>query len=397
MAQSSNSKSSTRIQQLLSRVDVELAATECLTICPCQANGVQLTDLSQFSALEKETTAQRRDRKAKVLAAIHRGSLLPIDVGIAAGYVRFVIMEMNEEEDSSWVGKATSVLDASSGFIAIQDHVLQLPAGNYQANIFCYVPNRSAVSRLAATVSGWEASSNLVDNLKAYWKSTRRYKCPWTKKSLKCATAVVVQLLPSSLATDSRGKIVVKDYGSKQFALPWTYRSISKCPDLLEPIPQEVEESSDWEWSINELPKVQKASAKRSSTRTAAHPIYPILFSEEDFGRFRDLLLGLVIAAQESKRFEAHKVVPRLTASTLKEFDYLAEDTVMYPQLMLVLACVQIECGYIEPRVADEALDCIPIVERMYQLKLEGAQRKKANRELQKLSEDIIEFRDVEH
>lgn len=31
------------------------------------------------------------------------------------------------------------------------------------------------------------------------------------------------------------------------------------------------------------------------------------------------------------------------------------------------------------------------------QLKLEGAQRKKANRELQKLSEDITEFRDVEH
>ncbi|MEZ6075807.1 MAG: hypothetical protein R3C56_09050 [Pirellulaceae bacterium] len=145
-----------------------MAATKCLTICPCQANGVQLTDLSQFSALEKETTAQLRDRKAKVLEAIHRGSLLPIDVGIAAGHVRFVIMEMNEEEDSSWVGKATSVLDASSGFIAIQDHVLQLPAGNYQANIFCYVPNRSAVSRLAARVSGWEASSNLVDNLKAY-------------------------------------------------------------------------------------------------------------------------------------------------------------------------------------------------------------------------------------
>lgn len=397
MERANNIRVSTRIKQLFSRVDVELAATECLNICPCQADGVKLTELNQFAAVTNETAKQRRDRKAKVLEAIHRGSLLPIEMGIAAGYIRFVIMKLSEEEDTSWVGKATSVLDASSGFIAVQDHVLQLPAGIYQANIFCYVPNRSAVSRLASITSGWEDLSSLADNLKTYWKSTRRYKCPWTKKSLKCAVSVVVQLLPSSLAANSLGKFKVKDYGAKEFALQWAYRSISKCPDLIEPIPLEAEESSDWEWSTSDLPKERKSRATRSCTRTASHPIYPILFSDEDFGRFRDQLLGLVVAAQESKRFEAHKVVPRLTASTLKEFDYLAEDSGMYPQLMLVLACIQIECGYIEPRVADEALDCIPIMERMYQLNLEGAQRKKANRELQDLREEITEFRDVDH
>lgn len=238
---------------------------------------------------------------------------------------------------------------------------------------------------------------SLTDNLKTYWKSTRRYKSPWTKKGLKWAVAVVVQLLPTSLAADSRGKIEVKDYGSKQFALRWAFRSITKCPDLIEPIPLEAGESSDWEWSTNDLPVVQTANATRHCTETTSHPIYPILFSDEDFGRFRDQLLGLVVAAQQSKRFEAHQVVPRLTASTLKEFDHLAEDPVMYPQLMLVLASTQIECGYIEPRVADEALDCIPTMERMYQIKLEGARRKKANRELQRLLEDIIEFRDVGH
>lgn len=155
MARSDNIRGSTRNEKLFSRVDVELAATECLFICPCQADGVKLTELNQLSALANETANQRRDRRAKVLEALHRGGLLPIDVGIAAGYVRFVIMKMNEEEDTSWVGRATSVLDASSGFISVQNHVLQLPAGIYQANIFCYVPNRSAVSRLASTIAEW--------------------------------------------------------------------------------------------------------------------------------------------------------------------------------------------------------------------------------------------------
>lgn len=396
MKRSESFPGSTHIAKLFSRVDIRLSATECLNICPCQADGVRLTELDPLLALPKETADQRRDRKAVTLEAIQRGSLLPIDVGIDAGYMRFVIMEMNEEEDASWIGKATSVLDASSGFISVQDHVLQLPAGIYQANTFCCVPSRSAVSRLASTTAGWEASSNLADNLKAYWKSTRRYKCPWTRKSLKHAVGVVVQLLPSSLAADSPGQVRIRDSGSKQFSLQWAYRSVSICPDLIEPVPLETEESSDWEWSINDTPKVPKSTAKRSNTKTTSHPLYPILFTDDEFGRFRDQLLGLVVAAQQSKGFEAHTVVPRLTAGVLKEFDELAEDSETYPQLMLVLACTQIECGFIEPAVADEALKCMPTVERMYELKLEGIQRKRANRELQKLREDITEFRDLD-
>ncbi len=93
--------------------------------------------------------------------------------------------------------------------------------------MFCYLPNHSTVERLSSTTAIWEVSASLADNLKTYWKSTRRYKCPWTNKSLKCVVAVVVQLLPSSHPVDSLGKIKLKEYGTGQFALNWTYCSLS--------------------------------------------------------------------------------------------------------------------------------------------------------------------------
>jgi hypothetical protein len=79
----------------------------------------------------------------------------------------------------------------------------------------------------------------------------------------------------------------------------------------------------------------------------------------------------------------------------LKEFDDLVEDSLLYNRLMLVIACTQIECGYIEPRVADEANSSLSTKQRMYQLELTGAHRKKARTELRKLGADIEEFRDM--
>ncbi len=396
---SNNRKGSVRIERLISRVDIELAETECLCICPCKADGVKLTELASFAPSSKETSIQRRDRKTRVLEAIQLGRLLPIDIGITAGYIRFVINALNEQEEASWLGKATGLLDASSGFLAVQEQVIQLPADKYQASIFCYVPNRSAVARLTSDVADWEESSSLVDNLKMYWKSTRKYKSPWTNKSLKDAVAVIVQLAPSTRkekVVDKSGKIEVTESGSKQFALAWSFRTLSECPDLIEPFPMEVEEENDeWEIVSVDVPKPRKSKSARKKTGPAPHPIYPILFADEDLGRFREQLLGCVLAAQEARRFEAHQVVPRLTASTLKEFDYLAEDSLMYPRLMLVIACTQIECGYIEPRIADEAIECLPTMKRTYQLELAGAQRKKALSELNKLREEIEEFRDI--
>jgi hypothetical protein len=383
------------MERLALRVDIELAATECISICQCRADGVKLTALNQFARLARETAAQRRARQARVSEAVQGGSFLPIDVGIDAGCIRFVLNSLNDQEEQSWLGKATGFLDASSGFLAMEERVIQLPADRYQVNVFCYVPCRRVVSRLASTGAGWDESANLVDNLKQYWKSTRKYKCEWTKKSLQQAVAVIVQLTPTSLAGESLDVSDVKEYGMNEFALKWSFRTISSCPDFIEPFFEEQVETDDWEILSVDVSKPRKQTAAKSRTEQTSHPAYPILFSNDDLKLFREQLVEHVLAAQNSQRFEPHKVVPRKTKSSMKEFDYLAEDSQLYPRFMLVLACTQIECGYIEPGVADEALDCMPTMERVYQLDLKGTQLKKALRELQKLREEIEEFRDL--
>ncbi|MCA9130541.1 MAG: hypothetical protein KDB22_25810 [Planctomycetales bacterium] len=392
---SSSTQGTTRIERLAVQVDVNLATSECISICQCKADGVRLTELKQFDPVAKETVAQRRDRRARISKAIHDGSVLPIDVGIGGVFIRFVLRPINAQEEQSWLGKSSGFLDATSGFLAIEDHIVQLPADRYQANVYCYVPSRCAVSRLAATVAGWDESLNLVDNLNQFWKSTRKYKCEWTKKSLQQAVAVIVQLTPTSLEEQSFVASDVKEYGARQLALKWSLRTLPSCPDFIEPCFEEQEEGDQWEIESVDVPGPRKKPAANSADEQTTHPVYPILLSDDDLKQFREQLVSLVFAARKGPRFEPHKVVPRMTKNTLKEFDYLAEDSQLYPRLMLVLACTQIECGYIESAVADEALNCIPTMERVYKLDLKGAQQKKALRELRKLREEIEQFRDM--
>ena len=63
----------------------------------------------------------------------------------------------------------------------------------------------------------------------------------------------------------------------------------------------------------------------------------------------------------------------KITAETLKEFDELSEDVSISSRFMLVLACLQIECGYLEEWVAADALVCFPAVERDFRIEFAAA------------------------
>ena len=380
-------------QSLHARLHIEVGQCTCLYISACNSIGIGSIDIGGLAPAAKDAVSQRRVRKTEILQAISEKQFLPIEVGIAAGCVRFTNSQLASDEDSAWIGRASSVLDLSSGYLSVGERVLQVVPGEYWVNIYCYVPNESALQRLAATSPGWDESLKVVDNLKNYWKLTRQYRCPWNSKSLRRSVAVIVQLLPNSSGASSLGKVAIKECGSGAFALKWTFRTLNECPEMVEPCDWEggdVDREVPVDVAHNSVKK--KPEQSKMSSCGASHPQYPMLFADEALQTFRDALLSRVLLAQRGGKVDAEEVVPRLTAETLKEFDELSEDVSISSRFMLVLACLQIECGYLEEWVAADALVCFPAVERDFRIEFAAASQRKAIKELRMLREEIEEF-----
>ncbi len=380
-------------QPLHSRLDIDVGRCSCLSISACNSKGVGRIDVGRLTPAAKDTVIRRRARKAGVLQSIGEHQLLPIEVAIDAGCVRFTNTQLLADEERAWLGKVSSILDLTTGYLSAGEKILQVVPGEYRVNVYCCVPNQSAVEQLAAISPGWDESLKDVDNLKNYWKATRRYRCPWNSKSLRRSVAVIVQLLPNSSGASSSGKVAIRECGCGGFALQWKFRSVVECPELVE--------SSDWgeldvAWEkpieVPQSPGKKKPKQSQQGAGGDSHPRYPMLFADESLQAFREALLSRVLLAQKGSKVDAEKVVPRITAETLKEFDDLSEDVSISSRLMLVLACVQIECGFLEKWVATDALSCFSGVECDFRLEFAAARQRTAVKELRMLREEIEGF-----
>jgi hypothetical protein len=137
---------------------------------------------------------------------------------------------------------------------------------------------------------------------------------------------------------------------------------------------------------------------RRAKSTMPRHPVsiglprFPLLFAQDGFQLFRAELVSRVQQAIEEGAVDMTRIVPRLTAAMIKEFDDIAEDSALNDRFLLVIACVQIECGLIEQWVAADALRSIANLRNNVQVVMDKRNRQKFSKELNMLEEDIRTF-----